>query len=91
MPFTKGDPNINRQGRPKGKTLKEFAREMLMSMSDEEKVEYMSKLPKEIVWKMAEGMPDTKTDVTSDGKPIIVLSAEIATKHAITHSTESDS
>lgn len=52
-------------GRPKGKTLKEFAREMLMSMSDEEKLEYLKQLPPEIVWRMSEGNPHTTTDVTS--------------------------
>lgn len=67
--FKVGNPGS--PGRPKGKTLKEFAREMLMSMSDEEKVEYMSKLPRDIVWKMAEGNP--AQDVTSDNKPISPL------------------
>lgn len=61
-----GNPN----GRPKGKTLKEFAREYLESLPDDEKVDYLASLPPEIVWKMAEGMPDTKTDLTSKGEPI---------------------
>ncbi len=60
--------NAGGPGRPKGKTLKEFARELLMSMSDEEKVEYLKELPKEIVWRMSEGNPhqttDTNTNVT---------------------------
>lgn len=59
-----GNPN----GRPKGKTLKEFAREYLMSLPDEEKLEYLSQLPKDIVWKMAEGNPKQDTDITSDGE-----------------------
>lgn len=63
-----GNPN----GRPKGKTLKEFAREYLESLPDDEKVEYLASLPTEIVWKMAEGNPENKTDVTSDGKQIAV-------------------
>ncbi len=48
-----GNPN----GRPKGKTLKEFAREYLESLPDEAKVDYLATLPTEIVWKMAEGNP----------------------------------
>src|SRR3989344_6151041 len=53
MPGKSGNPN----GRPKGRTLKEFAREYFFNLSDEEKMEFLSALPKEIVWKMAEGNP----------------------------------
>jgi hypothetical protein len=59
-----GNPN----GRPKGKTLKEFAREYLESLPDDEKIDYLASLPTEIVWKMAEGNP--QTDVTSKGEQI---------------------
>lgn len=52
----------NPAGRPKGKTLKEFAREYLESLPDEEKVDFLASLPTEIVWKMAEGMPPQKTE-----------------------------
>lgn len=82
-----GNPN----GRPKGKTLKEFAREYLMSLPDDEKIEYLSSLPTEIVWKMAEGNPENKTDLTTAGKPIIQLASEIAEKHDINSSTEGNS
>ena len=61
-----GNPN----GRPKGKTLKEFARDYLKNLPDDEKIEYLKTLPSEIVWKMAEGNPETKTDVTSNGKDL---------------------
>ncbi len=61
----------NPAGRPKGKTMKEFAREFLMQMSDEAKVEFFSKIKEpETVWKMAEGAPQTNTDITSGGKPL---------------------
>ncbi len=53
-----------------GPTLKEFARRMLMTMDDEEKLAYLRQLPPEIVWKMAEGNPHTTNDVTSDGNPL---------------------
>lgn len=62
--------NANPNGRPKGKTLKEFAREYLQSLPDERKIEYLATLPEEIVWKMAEGNPDTKSDVIIREKPI---------------------
>jgi len=62
--------SANPKGRPPGKTLKTFAREYLESLPDDEKLEYLKSLPTEIVWKMAEGNPETKTDITSGGKEL---------------------
>jgi len=58
-------------GRPKGKTLKEFAREYLQSLPDDRKIEYLASLPEDIVWKMAEGNP--QDDITSLGEKIEVI------------------
>ena len=81
--------SANPAGRPKGKTLKEFAREYLMTLPDDEKIDYLASLPTEIVWKMAEGNPDNKTDVTSAGMPIIQVAEAIANKNVTTpQSTE---
>ena len=66
----KGSGPLNPAGRPKGKTLKEFAREYLMTLQDDEKLKYLDSLPKEIVWKMAEGMPKQDTDITSNGNTV---------------------
>lgn len=60
----------NLKGRPPGKTLKTFAREYLESLPDDQKLAYLATLPTEIVWKMAEGNPESKADVTTDGKAI---------------------
>lgn len=60
----------NPAGRPPGKTLKTFAREYLESLPDDEKVDYLASLPTDIVWKMAEGNPESKTDITSKGESI---------------------
>ncbi len=77
-------------GRPKGKTMKEWAKEYLARMTDEERDEFMEGIPKDIIWKMSEGNPANATDVTSGGKPI-VLSQEIIDKNAITPSSEPNS
>ena len=57
-PGESGNPN----GRPPGKTLKEWAKEFLLELPDEEKLEFLKELPPEIVWKMAEGNPQNATE-----------------------------
>lgn len=47
----------NPAGRPKGKTMKEFARELLERQTEEERQEFLHGLPKEVIWRMAEGNP----------------------------------
>lgn len=68
--FKHGNPG---GGRPKGKTLKEFAREFLMTKTDEEKQDFLNSLDPSVVWRMAEGNPHNSSDVTSGGKPIPIL------------------
>lgn len=65
-----GSGPINPAGRPKGQTMKEFAREFLMSMTPEEKREWLKGLSPEIVWRMSEGNPHNTQDVTSNGEKI---------------------
>jgi predicted phosphoadenosine phosphosulfate sulfurtransferase len=74
----RGSASLNPNGRPKGKTLKEFAREYLASLPDEEKLEYLSKLPKEIVWKMAEGNPKQETDAKVEGSLTVIVPQAVA-------------
>jgi hypothetical protein len=67
-------------GRPKGKTMKEWARDYLERMNDDERDEFMEGIPKDIIWKMSEGNPQTNTDLTTNGKelpqPIINVSRD---------------
>ena len=60
----------NPSGRPKGISLKEYARNKMLTMTDDEREEFLYGLNKIEVWKQAEGNPDTKTDITSKGEKI---------------------
>ena len=62
----------NLAGRPKGKSMKEYSREYLASMTEEERQEFMEGIPKLEIWKMSEGNPETKSDITSDGKALTI-------------------
>jgi len=52
----------NLAGRPKGKTMKEYAKELLSCQTEEQRQDFLDGLPKEIVWKMAEGNPTSETN-----------------------------
>ena len=47
----------NPLGRPKSKTLKEWSREFLERMTDDERDTFLEGIPKEVIWRMAEGNP----------------------------------
>ena len=90
--FKPGNPGS--PGRPKGKTMKEFAREYFMLKSEEEKIAYIENLEKikpGFAWTMGEGNPESKSEVNNTGNPIIVLSNEIANKHDFTSRTGDNS
>lgn len=81
----------NIYGRPKGKTLKEYAREYYSLKTDDEKRDYIEKLEEKkpgFAWSMAEGNPETKTDITTGGQPIIQIAGDIARKYDTPSSTE---
>ena len=79
-----GNPN----GRPKGKTLKEFAREYLEGLPDDEKIDFLASLPTEIVWKMAEGNP-TSEDTLLVGELPIPLDPDVRQDNSIQENKKS--
>lgn len=81
----------NPKGRPKGPSLKEWAREYLAAMTPEEKETFMEGLSKDIIWRMAEGNPANNTDITSKGERVAYLPGELIEKNDLSSSSESDS
>lgn len=73
----------NPKGRPKGKTMKEYAREYLACMTDEEREDFFEGIDKHKIWEMAEGKAESKTDITSGGKPIIQIPGVVAERFKI--------
>lgn len=66
----------NPGGRPKGSiSMKQYVKNKLLSMTDEEREVFLEGVDKRILWEMAEGKAETKTDVTTNGKelqPVLV-------------------
>lgn len=54
----------NPAGRPKGMTLKEYVRDMLARMTPEERDKFLMGMPKETIWRMAEGNPTEDRNVS---------------------------
>lgn len=61
----------NPKGRPVGrKSLKVWVREKLEAMNDEERIAFMKGMNKDLIWRMAEGNPEAKTDITTKGESL---------------------
>lgn len=58
----------NPKGRPKGLSMKEYSREYLASMTDDERQDFMDGMPKEVIWKMAEGNPKESSKIEHSGE-----------------------
>lgn len=68
----------NPGGRPKGKSMKEYARQYLANLTDEEKDAWLEGLPKEVIFKMAEGNPAQETKL--EGKLEVTYDPETKNK-----------
>jgi len=66
----------NPAGRPVGKTAKERAKELIKTMSEVEFQQFLHGMPKTEIWKMAEGNPETKTDITTLGRAINTITPQ---------------
>ena len=84
MPGHTANPN----GRPPGKTLKEYQAEKFRQMPDEEKEVYLTDIPKGERWRMAEGNPAQDNSHEIKGELIVHLAPEIVKKNAINTSSE---
>ncbi len=67
--FQKGKSG-NPAGRWGGKSMKEFAKEYLANLSEEDRFEFFKGMNKDTVWKMAEGNPHNTSDVKVELPPI---------------------
>lgn len=81
----------NPKGRPPGKSMKTFVKEYFSQLDDDEKMDFLKNVDPKVAWEMAEGKPEAKTDITSDGEKIVFMPSEIAEKNDINTSTEGDS
>lgn len=65
----------NPGGRPPGKTLKQYAREKLAAMTDEEREDFLEGIDKRSIWELAEGKAkqDIEVDANISGPSAIKL------------------
>lgn len=79
--FRKGQSG-NPGGRKKGtKSMKVWAREYLAALPDEEKLNFADGLPKDILWRMAEGQPHQSNETEVKGVLKIEFAKEFKNAH----------
>lgn len=71
----------NPGGRPKGSiSMKTYVKNKLLAMAEEEREEFLEGIDKKVLWEMAEGKPQTNTDITSGGEVIQFVTPDIVAK-----------
>ena len=63
----------NLNGRPRGKTLKEYQAEKFREMTDEQREEFLKDIAKELQWRMAEGNPQSNAELDVKGNITITF------------------
>lgn len=86
LPGNPGGP-----GRPRGKTLKEWVREQITELNEEERIQFLKGIPKDVIWRMAEGNPAQDNNNNHSGTIKVEISKEIADKLNVPPSDSSDS
>ncbi len=66
----------NIMGRPKGKTMKEYAKQYLERMTDEERDEWLEGIDKEKIWEMAEDKAGQGVKVEGEITSKVILADE---------------
>lgn len=54
-------------------SMKTYVKNKLLSMTPEEREEFLEGVDKKVLWEMAEGKAEAKTDLTSGGAPIQIV------------------
>lgn len=88
-PFPKGVSG-NPGGRPKGTSMKAFARAWLLAMTPEEKMKFLNDLDPQIVWRMSEGNPANEVNVDGEIRLPLYLPSELLKKYELPSSTENN-
>ena len=58
---------VGNSGRPKGsKSMKSYAREILESLPEEERIEFLNSVDHKTIWEMAEGKAKQDLDVSGE-------------------------
>lgn len=80
----------NIMGRPKGKTMKEYAREYLERMTNEERDEWLEGIEKHKIWEMAEGKAKQDVDANVNATINVIIPPQMAEAFNINANTDTE-